>query len=220
MFISKRLVYKTCIAVIAINILFTACGNDKMPSEITSTAITLTPTAAPSQTAVQAPTAETSQTAAQTSTATPTLNTPAQNSTTSDIQVSSPVIETTPTPEKEADPNRYILYQNYTFGFTIEYPDTFRESVIPDNSDSRMFTSADGRAALTVSGAINNINADVDTEYSTLSEQIGSIAYGHKGTDWFVATWFNGDDIYYVKEFVDSGGISRMLITYPQTQEA
>jgi len=129
-----------------------------------------------------------------------------------------PVTETD-TETQPAKTSGYTLYTNSRYGYTIEYPSNFVVAQVSDNGDGRVFTSANGAAVLTVYAGYNVMGATVSSQYSQLDKP-SSIPFSRKGSDYFIASWYDGDQIVYHKEFVQSDIITVMDFRYPTAQRA
>jgi hypothetical protein len=114
----------------------------------------------------------------------------------------------------------YDRYTNERFGFSIQYPHSFKRHREPENGDGLGFTSADGTATLTASGSYDE-GESVEAMYQeALKEVHGSLGYTKLASTWFVITWKDGPNISYEKTFVGAVSQNTFILTYPQTQKA
>lgn len=112
----------------------------------------------------------------------------------------------------------YKVYGNGRFGFSIEYPSTFKVKLIPANDDGRIFASQDGKAELTVSGINNILNETPTSAYNSLLKEHKNASYKKRGGNWFVLSWIEGNKIVYEKQVVGTGSINTFVIKYPLNQ--
>jgi len=124
-------------------------------------------------------------------------------------------------PSEQTDSFTYKTYTNSRFGFTVEYPATFTEDTPPSNNDGRKFYNEE--ATIIASGSHINIieeNETIETYYNRKIESVSSpIAYQRLGDDWYVISYTEGDQIFYLKSIIGDDIISNLSISYPANKK-
>lgn len=128
-----------------------------------------------------------------------------------------PVIEprrTPPQPSPQRDQTRWGRYCNGRFGQCVDIPDSYQSDPLPANGDGLVFR--DGRGmTVTLSGIRNVLHASLKGELEEQMKRLPRIVYKDSGANWFVLSGYDGDNIYYVKEYVSANFISTLWVTYP-----
>ncbi|MED1203015.1 hypothetical protein [Heyndrickxia acidicola] len=112
----------------------------------------------------------------------------------------------------------YKTYFNGRFGFTVQYPDTFKEGAAPANNDGREFS--DGNCTITASG-INVMEGDtIKSEFTqALSEAAGSVSYQKVSSNWFAISYKAGSNIVYKKSIIQDGVSYDVVIVYSSSSQ-
>jgi hypothetical protein len=113
----------------------------------------------------------------------------------------------------------FTLYHNSRYGYSIEYPASFKKQPPPANNDGRTFVSPDGKATLIVYGTFNVFNDTAESAYHKESKEIKDPgAYKTCGKNWYVISWVEGSTVIYVKAYVGKSSLNTFRFTYPSKQ--
>lgn len=113
----------------------------------------------------------------------------------------------------------FQTYTNSRYGFRVDYPESFRPELPPENGGGLSFKSQDGEATLVVSGR-NDAGLTLKSEFDSAIKNVqGQLGYNKMGGSWFVVTWTDGDIVGYTKEFVGSASQNSFTITFPVEQK-
>ncbi|MBM7654563.1 hypothetical protein [Neobacillus cucumis] len=114
---------------------------------------------------------------------------------------------------------KYKTYQNGRFGFTVQYPDTLKMGPEPTNDDGRQF--ANEECEILAYGSFVLDNETIQTEYQqAIDDAKISIAYQKLGSNWFVVSYKDVNNIVYEKSIIQDGVNYVLQITYPSSQQA
>jgi hypothetical protein len=103
--------------------------------------------------------------------------------------------------------DNWLTYINDRYGTTIDYPDSFHPQPPPDADDGRAFKSSDG-ASFTISASYNALNSNLATyrEFTIENEpKSATVTYQAQGTDWFVLSGTDGNNIFYERHLLSHG---------------
>ncbi len=114
----------------------------------------------------------------------------------------------------------YLVYNNYRYGFSIDYPKDFKKGNPPTNGDGLDFCSNDGMVKLLAYGSNNLRNENLKQHYDlTLSNIKGNITYKVLENNWYVISWGDNNNIYYSKTFMGRGSLNCFIFSYPKNQD-
>jgi hypothetical protein len=116
----------------------------------------------------------------------------------------------------------WMTYQNFRFGSIIPVPPGMLAQRPPDNGGGQSFTTADGKATLSVFGSFNvDGNGDLDARWKEdLAEPGRTITYKRKADGWFVISGVNQDGTgFYERYAANSKYCAGWRMTYPQEAE-
>lgn len=115
--------------------------------------------------------------------------------------------------------NTHISYNTYTnnrFGFSIEYPSNFKMGQVPTNNDGRQFS--DGQCNITVFGSNNAMNETLNDNFSEAAIDVPhSISYQVHKKNYYILSYIKGNNIVYIKTFLNHGAFTQLNITYPSS---
>ncbi|CAM3156299.1 hypothetical protein [Sporolactobacillus spathodeae] len=110
----------------------------------------------------------------------------------------------------------YNKYTNNRFGFSIEYPSNFNMGEAPTNNDGRTFS--DGQCNIIVSGSNNSMNETLNDNFSEAAVDVSnSIDYQVHKKNYYVLSYVKGNNIVYIKTFLNRGAFAQLNITYPSS---
>lgn len=114
----------------------------------------------------------------------------------------------------------YKTYNNYRFGYSIDYPGDFIRTMTAANGDGIEIASPDKQATLKVAGG-NNGTLNIKDLYDLSVKGIkGELGYNILEESWFVLTWREDGRINYEKVFVEKGIHYGFTFSYPEDQKA
>lgn len=116
----------------------------------------------------------------------------------------------------------YRRYVNERFGASADIPAGWRAGRAPDNGDGLRFTSPDGRAFVSVSGALHasdTIGEEID---AIASEPGASITLEKRGSRSLVQSGLRSGTIFYKKSLLACNDQvwTHLVIEYPAAQKA
>ena len=117
-------------------------------------------------------------------------------------------------------------YCNGRFAFSIDIPTQILiPQPPPTNGNGRRFVSKDGSAVLRVYGSSNHLRKKLIDRYveeSNLSDKPAQTLVTYKviKDDWFVISGYEGDKIFYQKEFLVDDQFKTFIFTFPHSKRA
>lgn len=113
----------------------------------------------------------------------------------------------------------YNTYTNGRFGFSVAYPSNYLTADVYSNGSGMSFTdSSAGNILIDAWGMNNEAGETAQSRLSDLEQAVGIEGYTAHGDSWFVYSYEASDGVVvYIKEYVGSGSIVRMTITYPRS---
>lgn len=131
---------------------------------------------------------------------------------------------------KEVNSKGYETYYDDSYGYTIDYPDTFLLGPVQGDPDAIRFRSDEGEILVygshhvkTDYGVIyasddDSIQDLFDYELSVLEESNIQVAYQKIDQDnnWFVLSYNSGEDIIYQKSMASENSFVKLIIVYPK----
>jgi hypothetical protein len=103
----------------------------------------------------------------------------------------------------QASAESWKTYHNARFGTTADVPADWQPGRPPDNDDGLVFTSADGRAHLTVSGGLNIWDSIAEAMAIYEEPRDGAtVTYKQRGTRSITLSGTRGDVIFYEKHIL------------------
>ncbi len=127
----------------------------------------------------------------------------------------------TPINTQSTEIGEYNIYTNARFGYSIPIPKDFIPEPEPTNGDGRTFHSQDGKCRLSVWGSHCPQTMEFTPEQYyewVLSHTEGEITYKTLGSNWFIVSGYQGNDIFYQKTF-SGDDENTFIITYPEEQK-
>jgi len=123
-----------------------------------------------------------------------------------------------PTSEPTKAPKINASYKNNRYAFSLSYPEkVFTSSGSSSNGDGIVLYGDN----ITVSayGSNNVFHKDLNESYESTLKSYPDATYHVKKSNFYVISGINGDNIYYVKEYVGSESINTMIIEYPKSKK-
>lgn len=115
----------------------------------------------------------------------------------------------------------YSTYTNGRFGYSVAYPSDYVLSQEYEDGSGVIFTNASrDDMTITVWGQNNTYSEMAKSMLSGFQESIGAEGYTASGDDWFVYSYEMDGQVVYLKEYVGSGSMACMSITYPKSMSA
>lgn len=115
----------------------------------------------------------------------------------------------------------YTLYTNARFGYSVAYPETFTIQEVNNGSGINLESdTANGTIMINLWGSNNIDGSTAKSALNKMKSDIGIEGYSASGDDWFVYSYEVDGTVVYVKEYVGSGSIAAMSITYPKSASA
>ncbi len=112
-------------------------------------------------------------------------------------------------------------YRNDRFGATADVPAGWRMGEAPENDDGRVFSSPDGRARITISGAYAVLPRAEELDIMLKPDAGETIDYKHQGGDSLVVSGRKGDRIFYRRSLLSCGGTvwNTVYLDYPAAEK-
>jgi len=127
-----------------------------------------------------------------------------------------PKMRTTTASPAPAAAKSYAHYVNARYGFSVQYPRSFRAEPPPVNGDGQAFD--DGQGFKMIASASNNIDdTNLAAAMQKQMEGFGEVTYKARGKNWFVLSGYNGSKILYEKTYIGKGSIHGLYLEYPAT---
>lgn len=122
---------------------------------------------------------------------------------------------------KKYAPDEEIIYNKYTnakYGFTIEYPSSYKVKEYSDNRYGAEITN--NLASILVFGTNNVENKTPSKLYEEAikSHAKDEILYQSQKDNWFIVSWKEGSMIKYSKTTVGKGSVNTFIISYPESE--
>jgi hypothetical protein len=112
----------------------------------------------------------------------------------------------------------YINYVNSRYLYSIMYPNNLK--VVDDhaNGQGNMLKSDDQKVSLQIYGTNNTSNDNINSIYSKAIKST-KMYYKVKSGNWFVISYFEGDEIIYQKKVVGKGSINTFIFKFPANEK-
>lgn len=154
-------------------------------------------------------------------------STPSQEEQSSEPESASNTSNSANTPQAQSDSytasgiSGYTLYTNARFGYSVAYPETFTIQEVNNGSGINLESdTANGTIMINLWGSNNIDGSTAKSALNKMKSDIGIEGYSASGDDWFVYSYEVDGTVVYVKEYVGSGSIAAMSITYPKSASA
>lgn len=123
-----------------------------------------------------------------------------------------------PTPSPTISPGATKTYKNSRYGFSFKYPsDSFPSTDSSQNGSSIKLMGED--ITVSVYGSNNVFHESLDNLYQDALNSHPDIDYHVKKSDNYVVSGTDGENMYYIREYVGFGSITTMSIVYPARLE-
>lgn len=112
-------------------------------------------------------------------------------------------------------------YHNTRFGTTADVPAAWIMGPEPENNDGRVFTSPDGRAAITVSGVYANVGTGDELASRLVAGEGETVTFKKRRGKWVVISGTKGDRIFYRKTLLSCRDAiaNDLSIEYPAAEK-
>lgn len=115
----------------------------------------------------------------------------------------------------------YTLYTNGRFGYSIAYPNYYLVPYVSENgSGITIEDNNDEEIRIDVWGNNNSAGETLDERFTSLVETVGIEGYTASGDTWYVYSYEANGRVIYTKEYVGSGSIATMSISYPRSMSS
>ncbi len=113
-----------------------------------------------------------------------------------------------------ASAQEFNKYCNKRFGFCVAYPVALNVSPASDNNDGRKFYDHTG-FVMTASGMYNVLENSLRAEMKSQEKDFDTVSYRKIKNNWYVLSGYKGNDILYIKTYMDKGTIYHLYMRYP-----
>jgi hypothetical protein len=121
----------------------------------------------------------------------------------------------------------WTRYENGRFGYSVEYPDIFRDAKKPDNGDGVQLESDDEEHGLIISGGYNALEQDAEQRLASRLEEVSHIVEGSidSGDGWYRVVYSDDGGMDGVEHLFHEYGIinkdawATFILGYPKAEE-
>jgi len=110
----------------------------------------------------------------------------------------------------------YKSYSNKKFLYSIKYPNNLK--IENSTSNGNVIQSDDGKVSLQIYGSNNAVGDTSDSVYNKAIKDINMYYKAHSG-DWFVISYFEGDQIVYQKKVVGKASNNTFIFKFPANEK-
>lgn len=109
-----------------------------------------------------------------------------------------------------------LTYANDRYGYKVALPAGYELVDASDNGDGATFRDSSTGVEVRVWGAANALGETLDSVLDSYTSA-HDVAYKATGGTWVVASWVEGGNEYYAKQYVGDDNINGIQFSYPQS---
>lgn len=109
-----------------------------------------------------------------------------------------------------------LTYANDRYGYKVVLPAGYELVAASDNGDGATFRDSSTGVEVRVWGVANALGETLDSVLDSYTSA-HDVAYKATGSNWVVASWVEGGNEYYAKQYVGDDNINGIQFSYPQS---